>query len=66
MLESTRERTAPPLKRPADLASRMTPVARAPFGDCDLSVDFNWGETVAAKFCPDSEVLSLEAHRERR
>ena len=59
MLESTSERTAPPLKRPADLASRTTPVARAPLGTAIFPAISIGVETVAEKFCPDSEVFEL-------
>src|SRR5262245_28480608 len=51
------ERTAPPLKRPADFASRMIPVARAPFGIATLPSTSTGAETVAEKFWPVVDVF---------
>ena len=56
-LASEMESTAPPLKRPADLASRTIPVTRAPFGIATLPSTSTGEATVAEKFWPAAEVL---------
>src|SRR2546427_11057869 len=56
-LASEMESTAPPLKRPADLASRTIPVTRAPFGIATLPSTSTGAATEAEKFWPVAEVL---------
>src|SRR5216684_5976289 len=61
MLTSVSSSDAPPLKRPAGLASFTMPVARAPFGMATLPSTSTGSRTVAEKFCPG--VLILEPTR---
>src|ERR1041385_1953452 len=61
MLARASESTAPPLNRPADLASRTTPLARAPFGMATLPPISTGEATVAAKCWPLAAVLELSA-----
>jgi len=56
-LASEMESTAPPLKRPADFASRTIPVTRAPFGIATLPSTSTGAAIEAEKFWPVAEVL---------
>src|SRR5215813_4877791 len=57
MLARVSSREAPPLKRPAGLASFTRPVARAPLGIQTLPSTSMGAFTVAEKFCPGRLIL---------
>src|SRR5215471_8352377 len=59
MLVSSSDRTAPPLKRPAALASLTTPSARAPLGMATLPSISTGDSTVAENFSPEFGVFEL-------
>src|SRR5215472_18081628 len=59
MLVSSSDSTAPPLKRPAALASLTTPSARAPLGMATLPSISTGDSTVAANFSPEFAVFEL-------
>src|SRR5690242_19472191 len=59
MLVSSSARLAPPLKRPATLASLTTPLARAPLGMATLPSISTGDSTVAVKESPERAVFEL-------
>src|SRR5215510_9404182 len=59
MLVSSSDNTAPPLNRPAALASLTTPSARAPLGMATLPSTSTGDSTVAVNFSPELAVFEL-------